>query len=60
MKKSKIQKLGGKRQTLKAAPWVDKKLIDNIGLRSKYSREWRWARKSGDAEEIEVCKKKYY
>merc|ERR1712121_194733 len=60
MKKSKIQKLGGKKQTLKAAPWVDKELIDNIDLRSKYSREWRWARKRGDTEEIEVCKKKYY
>ena len=60
MKKSKVQKLGGKRQTLKAAPWVDKELTDSISLRSSYSRDWRKARKKGDVEEIERCKKKYY
>ena len=27
--------------------------------RSKYSREWRYARKRGNAEEIEICKKRY-
>merc|ERR1711895_258605 len=39
---------------------VDKELTDNIGLRSKYSREWRHARKKGDAEEIEECERKYF
>ena len=59
MKKSHRKKPGGKKQTLRAAPWLHKELIDNIGLRSKYSREWRYARKRGDAEEIEMCKKRY-
>ena len=52
MKKYKIQKPGRKWQTIKAAPWVDKELRDNVDLRSKYSREWRYARKRGDQEEI--------
>merc|ERR1711891_66708 len=60
MKRSYKKKPGGKKQTLKAAPWVDKELIHNIGLRSKYSREWRYARKRGNVEEIEECKKRYY
>ena len=60
MKRSFKKKLGGKRQTMRAAPWVDKELIDNIGLRSRYSREWRYARKRGDAGEIEICKNRYY
>merc|ERR1712121_164819 len=59
MKRSYKKKPGGKDQALKAAPWVDKELIDNIGLRSKYSREWRYARKKVNAEEIEECKRKY-
>ena len=29
-------------------------------MRSKYSREWRYARKKGDQEEIKKCKEKYY
>merc|ERR1711888_197601 len=60
MKKTKIQKPGRKRQTLKAAPWVDKELRDNVDLRSRYSREWRYARKRGDQVEIKKCKEKYY
>ena len=60
MKRSFKKKPGGKEQTLKAAPWVDKELIDNIEIRSKYSRKWRYARKKGDAEEIEECKRKYF
>merc|ERR1712033_143018 len=60
MKKTKVQKPGRKRQTLKAAPWVDKELRDNVDLRSEYSREWRYARKRGDQEEIKKCKEKYY
>ena len=59
MKRSYKKKPGGKKQTLRAAPWVDEELLDNIALRSKYSREWRYARKKGDVEEIERCKKKY-
>ena len=45
MKRSYKKKPGGKRQTLRAAPWVDKELTDSIGLRSKYSGEWRYAKK---------------
>ena len=58
--KSKLEKPGGKNQTLKAAPWVDKELQDSIDLRSKYSREWRHARKRGDEDEIKKCREKYY
>ena len=60
MKKNKLQRPGRKWQTIKAAPWVDKELRDNVDLRSKYSREWRYARKRGDQEEIKKCKEKYY
>merc|ERR1711888_130302 len=60
MKKSKLQKPGGKKQTLKTAPWVDRELTDSIDLRSKYSKEWRYARKRGNIEEIKKCKEKYY
>merc|ERR1711888_419235 len=60
MKKSKLQKPGGKKQTLKAAPWVDRELTDSIDLRSRLSREWRYARKRGNVEEIKECKEKYY
>ena len=59
MKRSYKKKPGGKGLTMKAAPWVDKELIDNIGLRSKFSREWRYARKKEKAEEIERCKRRY-
>ena len=31
-----------------------------MDLRSKYSREWRYARKKGDQEEIKKCREKYY
>ena len=47
MKKSFKKKQGNKNQDIKAAPWVDKELTDNIELRSKYSRNWRYARKRG-------------
>merc|ERR1711891_3944 len=53
MIKSKLQKPGGKKQTLKAAPWVDRELTDSLDLRSKFSREWRYARKRGNVEERE-------
>ena len=59
MKRTKLQRPGRKWQTIKAAPWVDKELRDNVDLRSKYSREWRYARKRGDQEEIERCEEKY-
>ena len=60
MKKSFRKKPGAKNQPIKAAPWVDKELTDNIELRSKYSRNWRYARKRGNDEEIEECKRKYF
>ena len=60
MKKTKLQRPGRKWQTIKAAPWVDKELRDNVDLRSKYSREWRHARKKGDQGEIENCKENYF
>merc|ERR1712215_379261 len=60
MKKSIKKKPGTKNQPLRAAPWVDKELTDNIELRSKYSRNWRCARKGENDEEIEECKRKYF
>merc|ERR1712050_520775 len=60
MKKTKVQRLGGKENSFKrAAPWVDKELIENVNLRSKYSREWRYARKEGNQKKIEECEEKY-
>ena len=61
MKRSLKKKPGGKKHsTMRAAPWVDKELLDNIGLRSRYSREWRYARKKGEPDEIvELCKNRY-
>ena len=53
MRRKMKRKPGGKKKlTLKAAPWVDGELISNIKLRSKYSREWRHARKRGEPEEV--------
>ena len=47
------KKPGGKKQiTMKAAPWVDTELLRNIKLRSNYSREWRYARKRNEPEEV--------
>ena len=61
MKKTKVQRLGGKENSFKrAAPWVDKELIENVNLRSKFSREWRYARKEGNEIKIKECKDKYY
>ena len=53
MKRRKMIRLGGKRKMkLLAAEWVDKELIENIKLRSKLSREWRYARKRKEPDEI--------
>ena len=61
MRRRKRIKPGNKKKiTLASAPWMDETLISNINLRSKLSREWRYARKRGDSnEEIEKCKQKY-
>merc|ERR1711888_463577 len=59
MKKTKLKRPGRKWQTIRAAPGVDKELKDNVSLRSKYSREWRYARKRGNQVEIERCREKY-
>jgi len=46
MKKRKKIRPGGKREIkLLAAEWVDRELLDNVKLRSKLNREWRYARK---------------
>merc|ERR1711874_520784 len=53
MKRRKIIKLGSKRKMkLLSAEWMDKELIENIKLRSKLSREWRYARKRKEPDEI--------
>ena len=59
-KKKKIRQGNKKKITLTSAPWVDETLIANINLRSRLSREWRYARKRGDkVEDIEKHKQEY-
>ena len=47
-KRIKVEKRG--KQTILATEWVDYELLDNIGLRSRLSRNWRIARKNGEPE----------
>ena len=52
----------GKKQEMRllAAEWVDRELIENVKLRSKFNREWRYARKRGEPTEIlEQYKQRY-
>merc|ERR1712033_39798 len=59
MKRTKLERPGRKWQTIRAAPWVDRELKENVNLRSKLSREWRYARKEGNQGKIEECEEKY-
>ena len=61
MRKRKRVKVGKRgRKTILAAEWVDSELLDNISLRSKYSRQWRFARKNGEPDDVvEACKRRY-
>ena len=61
MRKKNRVKLGSKgKETILAAEWMDQEIIDNINLRSKYSRQWRYARKNEESDEvIESCKRRY-
>ena len=61
MRKRKRIKLGRKgSETILAAEWMDQEIIDNINLRNKYSRQWRYARKNKEPEEIiNICKERY-
>merc|ERR1712121_605289 len=38
---------------------VDRELKENVSIRSKLSREWRYARKEGNQKKIEECEEKY-
>ena len=39
---------------------MDQEIIDNINLRNKYSKQWRYARKNKESEEIiGRCKERY-
>ena len=60
LRKRKRVKLGKRgKQTILAAEWVDSELLDNISLRSKYSRQWRLARKHGEPDTvIEACRRR--
>ena len=54
LKREKRIKLGRKgKKTILAAEWVDQELIDSIKLRSRLSRNWRYARKNGLSEDIQ-------
>ena len=47
LKKSKKIKIGKKgRKTIRAAEWVDQELNDNIKLRIRLNKNWRFARKN--------------
>merc|ERR1712179_896622 len=61
MRRRKRIKLGKKgKETILAAKWVDQEMIDNINLRNKYSRQWRYARKrEAPEEEIEAYRSRY-
>ena len=53
MKRRKKIRPGGKKGIkLLAAEWIDRELLDNIKLRSKLNREWRYARKRSEPKEI--------
>ena len=53
MKRRKKIRPGGKKELrLRAAEWVDEELIENIKLRSKFNKEWRYARKRNEPEEV--------
>ena len=53
MKRRKKIRPGGKKELkLRAAEWVDRELIDNVKLRSKLNKEWRYARKRNEPDEI--------
>merc|ERR1712239_109515 len=53
MKRRLKRRPGGKKKIdLKAAPWVDSELKENIKLRSKLSKAWRHARKRKEPEEV--------
>merc|ERR1711874_230834 len=59
-KKKRIKVVGKGSNKLLAAEWVDEELIRNIKLRTKYSKEWKKARKNKSPPDyIEQCKKKY-
>merc|ERR1711942_315015 len=61
MRKKLRKKRGRKKQyIMKAATWVDDELLENINLRSKLSREWRYARKRKEPKEtLEIYKQEY-
>merc|ERR1711909_174601 len=59
-RKKKIKQGRRGKETILAAEWVDQELIDEIKLRVKYNRQWRYARKRGDPEEeIKLCELRY-
>ena len=61
LKRKKRIKLGRKgRKTLSAAEQVDQELIDNIKLRNRLSKNWRFTRRNNLAKEVqEESKRKY-
>ena len=57
-KKIKVGKKGNK--VIRAAEWVDQELMDNIKLRMKLNRSWRFSRKDNQPLSIqEELKQKY-
>ena len=57
-KKIRVRRKGNK--IIRAAEWVDQELMDNIKLRMKLNRIWRYARKSNLPEIVqEEFKQKY-
>ena len=50
-KKIKLDRKG--RKTIRAAEWVDQELIDNIRLRNRINKKWRFARKNKLLKEVQ-------
>ena len=57
-KRIKVDKKGKK--IILAAKWVDGELIDNLKIRLRLNRNWRYAKRNNLPQEIqEECRKKY-
>ena len=56
-KRIRIGKRGNK--IIRAAEWVDLEIIENIRLRMRLNKLWRFARKNQTLQIQETCKKEY-
>ena len=60
LKRKRIRIDGRGKKVILAAKWVDKELTDNLKIRSRLNRNWRFAKKNNLPLDIqEECKGKY-